>query len=105
METDFTNILFTSIASRYIGYGVLRVTPVPLGKLGGGQILQSRVDSVMVIVLKRRIQRLFGFIYVGKLPRPDVLFLESLVEGFYVTVLFWSVDVDVFECDSQYGSR
>ena len=105
METDFGNILFTLSASRYIRYGALRALPVPLCELGGGQVLQGGVDSAVVVVLKRRIQRLFGLVDVGELPRPDVLFLERLVEGFDVSVLFRRVDVDVFEGDSQRGRR
>ena len=39
METDFSDILFTVIASRYIRYDALRSLPILPGKLGGCQVL------------------------------------------------------------------
>lgn len=53
METDFRNILFALIASRYIGHDTLRAPPILPGELGGHQVPQSRVCSVVVVVIKR----------------------------------------------------
>lgn len=67
MGVDFSSILFTPVAPCCVACGVFRVLPVPLGEFGGGHVLRGRY-SVMVVVFKCRIQRLFGFMDVGKFP-------------------------------------
>ena len=74
----FSLTVFTPITPCYITHDTIRVLPVPLGELGGGHVLQGRVDSVMVVALKRRIQRLFTLMHIDKFPGQTYSFLSVL---------------------------
>ena len=61
------------------------------GELRRCHVSYGGVDPPGVVVCKGFCDGLFCLLIVGKLPGPDVLFLEGLVEGLDVAVLLWCV--------------
>ena len=74
----------------------------------GGNIPQSRVYPVVVVVCKRSGQHHFGVLEPDKLMGPYILSFERSVERLYVSVLFWRVlpdepvpDPQCFHCSQE----